>query len=88
MFLMVAVVVLSGCMENRAIEESLSGELVRNAKACLGKAYLETAWGVRWDRYFLTRSCIIEADQDEGRLTQVSVQGSAALCYSLARRCL
>ncbi len=79
---------LCGCMENRAIEERLTGELVRDAKACLGKSYLETAWGVRWDRYLLSRSCIIEADQAEGRLTTVSVQGSPTVCYSLAHSCL
>ena len=75
-------------MENRAIEERLAGELVREAKACLGKSYLETAWGVRWDRYLLTRSCTIEAGQADGRLTTVSVQGSPVICYSLAHRCL
>jgi hypothetical protein len=81
-------VLLCGCMENRAIEERLLGERVREAKACLGKSYVETAWGVRWDRYLLLRSCVIEADQAEGRLTTVSVQGSPVLCYSMALRCL
>lgn len=83
-----AVCLLCGCMENRALEERLTGELVREAKACLGESYLETAWGVRWDRYLLSRSCVIEADQAGGRLTTVSVQGSPTVCYSLAYRCL
>lgn len=86
--LCMAITLLCGCMENRAIEERLIGERVREAKACLGKSYVETPWGVRWDRYLLSQSCVIEADQAEGRLTAVSVQGSPTLCYSMAHRCL